>query len=69
MGVWWPDDECFYYGVIKEYDHESGKHLVHYDDDDMEWLVAHQGSTIQWVTPNGSSKTKSVDSRGDLLPP
>ncbi|KAK9827616.1 hypothetical protein WJX81_006673 [Elliptochloris bilobata] len=38
IGVWWRDDQCFYYGCVDAYDAGAGKHLVHYDDDVREWL-------------------------------
>ncbi|XP_042378873.1 uncharacterized protein LOC121971603 [Zingiber officinale] len=37
--VWWPDDQQFYTGTIKEYDHVTKKHKVLYDDGDVEILL------------------------------
>ncbi|KAI7731479.1 hypothetical protein M8C21_026903, partial [Ambrosia artemisiifolia] len=36
--VWWPMDKAFYKGVVKSYDHEKKKHVVSYDDGDIEVL-------------------------------
>lgn len=36
--VWWPMDKCFYEGVVKSYDPEKKKHVVLYNDGDVEVL-------------------------------
>ncbi|KVH96669.1 Armadillo-like helical [Cynara cardunculus var. scolymus] len=36
--VWWPMDKAFYGGVVKSYDHQKKKHVVLYDDGDIEVL-------------------------------
>ncbi|CAH1423707.1 unnamed protein product [Lactuca virosa] len=36
--VWWPMDKEFYEGLVKSYDHENNKHVVLYDDGDIEVL-------------------------------
>lgn len=36
--VWWPMDKQFYQGTIKSYDTEKRKHVVLYDDGDVEIL-------------------------------
>ncbi|XP_071707442.1 sister chromatid cohesion protein PDS5 homolog A-like [Rutidosis leptorrhynchoides] len=36
--VWWPMDKAFYKGVVKSYDHQTEKHVVSYDDGDVEVL-------------------------------
>jgi sister-chromatid-cohesion protein PDS5 len=36
--IWWPMDKEFYEGVVKSYDHEKKKHVVLYDDGDIEVL-------------------------------
>lgn len=36
--VWWPLDNRFYEGVVKSYDPEKKKHVVLYDDGDVEML-------------------------------
>lgn len=36
--VFWPLDEQWYVGVVKEYDVSSGEHLLKYPDGDTEWV-------------------------------
>ncbi|KAM7525318.1 hypothetical protein LguiA_015220 [Lonicera macranthoides] len=36
--IWWPMDKEFYEGVVKSYDHEKKKHVVLYNDGDVEVL-------------------------------
>ncbi|CAJ2649386.1 unnamed protein product [Trifolium pratense] len=36
--IWWPSDKKFYGGTIKSYDSLKGKHVVLYDDGDVEIL-------------------------------
>jgi hypothetical protein len=36
--VFWPLDEQWYVGVVKEYDASSGEHLLKYPDGDTEWV-------------------------------
>ncbi|MED6121428.1 hypothetical protein PIB30_030020 [Stylosanthes scabra] len=36
--VWWPSDKKFYGGTIKSYDSLKGKHVILYDDGDVEVL-------------------------------
>ncbi|KAD4982238.1 hypothetical protein E3N88_18909 [Mikania micrantha] len=36
--VWWPMDKAFYGGVVKSYDNQTKKHVVLYDDGDVEVL-------------------------------
>ncbi|CAI9279977.1 unnamed protein product [Lactuca saligna] len=36
--VWWPMDKEFYEGLVKSYDQENNKHVVLYDDGDIEVL-------------------------------
>ncbi|KAI3499028.1 hypothetical protein L1887_34820 [Cichorium endivia] len=40
--VWWPMDKVYYEGVVKSYDHESKKHVILYDDGDLEVLRLHR---------------------------
>lgn len=39
--VFWPLDESWYYGLVKDYDPESKLHHVKYDDRDEEWINLH----------------------------
>ncbi|CAM0879995.1 unnamed protein product [Alopecurus aequalis] len=36
--VFWPLDETWYFGLVKEYDPVKGLHFVKYDDKDQEWI-------------------------------
>ncbi|KAI3718581.1 hypothetical protein L6452_19458 [Arctium lappa] len=36
--VWWPEDKAFYGGVVNSYDHQKKKHVVLYDDGEIEVL-------------------------------
>lgn len=36
--VFWPVDESWYTGTVKEYDASSGEHLLCYSDGDTEWV-------------------------------
>nr|CAD1843039.1 unnamed protein product [Ananas comosus var. bracteatus] len=36
--VFWPLDESWYFGLVKEYDPASRMHFVRYDDHDEEWV-------------------------------
>ncbi|XP_031284129.1 uncharacterized protein LOC116142862 [Pistacia vera] len=36
--VFWPLDQCWYYGLVNDYDKESKLHHVKYDDRDEEWI-------------------------------
>ncbi|GLT42632.1 hypothetical protein SLA2020_166220 [Shorea laevis] len=46
--VYWPLDKTWYEGVVKAFDKESGKHLVHYDDAEEEELDLGK-ERIEWV--------------------
>lgn len=59
VGVWWPDDACFYYGVVERYDQGKAKYLVHYDDNEIEWLAL-TSDIIKWVSRNGESKSQAT---------
>jgi hypothetical protein len=55
VGVWWPDDNQFYYGAVGTSDggtpgHPS-KHLVQYDDGGPNfWLDLPWASIVHWPT-------------------
>jgi hypothetical protein len=36
--LWWPEEQRFFRGTVREYDVESGEHRVHYDDGEIEWV-------------------------------
>lgn len=39
--VFWPLDESWYYGLVNDYDPETKRHHVKYDDRDEEWINLH----------------------------
>lgn len=38
VAIWWPDDHAWYNGRIQGFQASKGEHLVHYDDNEVEWL-------------------------------
>ena len=38
VAIWWPDDFAWYNGRIQGFQAAKGEHLVHYDDNEVEWL-------------------------------
>jgi hypothetical protein len=36
--IWWPRDAAFYLGVVAAVSPKARHILVHYDDDDKEWI-------------------------------
>ena len=36
--VFWPLDEQWYVGTVRQFDHDSGEHLLEYPDGDTEWV-------------------------------
>eukprot|EP00854_Cymbomonas_tetramitiformis_P005396 gene5396-biopygen5401 len=70
--VFWEDDDCFYPGVVTEFN-EDGKAHVLYDDGDEETLDLSKenfkiiGSSTVSVTANGAADTdeENVDSGGN----
>lgn len=38
VSIWWPDDHAWYNGRIQGFQAIKGEHLVHYDDNEVEWL-------------------------------
>ena len=38
MGVWWQDDQKFYYAKVTAYKKKGDEHHLHYDDGTLEWL-------------------------------
>ncbi|KAL7213803.1 hypothetical protein ACSBR2_016356 [Camellia fascicularis] len=61
--VWWPMDKKFYEGVVKSYDPQKKKHVVLYDDGDVEVLCLDKE---RWeLIDNGHKPTKkSKPSKG-----
>ncbi|CAN0890858.1 Sister chromatid cohesion protein PDS5 homolog A [Linum grandiflorum] len=68
INVWWPMDKAFYAGTVKSYDPLKGKHVILYDDGDIEvlrldrerWeLIDKSRKNIKKV--NSSKRTPSKD--------
>ena len=38
VAIWWPDDSAWYHGRIQGFQVARGEHLVHYEDNEVEWL-------------------------------
>ena len=38
VGIFWPEDEVFYWGRLLEFNPGTGEHLLQYDDLEEEWL-------------------------------
>ncbi|KAK7363868.1 hypothetical protein VNO77_06028 [Canavalia gladiata] len=56
--VWWPMDKKFYGGTIKSYDPLKGKHVILYDDGDVEILRLEKE---RWeLTDKGRKSTKKI---------
>ncbi|XP_063940236.1 sister chromatid cohesion protein PDS5 homolog A isoform X2 [Daucus carota subsp. sativus] len=57
--IWWPMDKQFYEGVVKSYDQDNDKHVIKYDDGDIEVLCL---ATERWeLVAKGRKTTKRVD--------
>ncbi|KAF5838282.1 hypothetical protein DUNSADRAFT_3078 [Dunaliella salina] len=52
--VWWPLDEAWYKGTVKQWDGKQGKHQVAYDDGEVEWVTL---GTEKWRTLSGEEAT------------
>ncbi|KAI3682841.1 hypothetical protein L1987_83148 [Smallanthus sonchifolius] len=51
--IWWPKDKEFYEGLVKSYDHQKKKHVVLYNDGDVEVLCLDKE---RWVLVKNSPK-------------
>ncbi|KAL8214756.1 hypothetical protein R6Q57_004205 [Mikania cordata] len=51
--VWWPKDKEFYEGLVKSYDHQKKRHVVLYNDGDVEVLRLDKE---RWVLVKNSLK-------------
>ncbi|DBA76675.1 TPA: hypothetical protein ACH3X2_008711 [Trebouxia sp. C0005] len=38
VAIWWPDDHAWYHGRVQGFQTAKGEHLVHYEDNEVEWL-------------------------------
>lgn len=59
IGVWWPLDECFYYGVIEAYDQSRRQWRIFYDDGERHWLEL-VGETLEWVSAEGEAPSAAA---------
>ncbi|CAA2986797.1 sister chromatid cohesion PDS5 homolog A isoform X1 [Olea europaea subsp. europaea] len=61
--VWWPMDKKFYEGVVKSFDTQKMKHVILYDDGDVEVLRLDKE---RWELVDNGQKTekRSVSSKG-----
>jgi hypothetical protein len=75
VGVWWPRSFCFFYGTIAEFEKDTGKHKIHYDDGQIQsvTLVKHQ---IHWIDDKfnfkygcASTDGKPVEKKPETEPP
>ncbi|KAJ9563026.1 hypothetical protein OSB04_008186 [Centaurea solstitialis] len=81
--VWWPMDKAFYGGVVKSYDHQKKKHVVLYDDGEIEvlflakerWELIDDGHKplkrkllSNSSPPKGGSSKKKIKSSGRAKP-
>jgi hypothetical protein len=56
--VFWPLDETWYFGLVKEYDPVKGLHHVKYDDKDVEWINL-QNERIKLLFLPGEGRNRS----------
>ncbi|KAI3456589.1 hypothetical protein Pfo_013252 [Paulownia fortunei] len=60
--VWWPMDKQFYEGVVKSFDSQKKKHVILYDDGDVEVLRLDRE---RWeLVDNGRKSERSSSSKG-----
>ncbi|CAI9760225.1 unnamed protein product [Fraxinus pennsylvanica] len=69
--VWWPSDKKFYEGVVKSFDSQKKKHVILYDDGDVEvlrldkerWELVDNGQkAVKWSNTLKGSHPKGVSS-------
>ncbi|XP_056174703.1 uncharacterized protein LOC115686185 isoform X2 [Syzygium oleosum] len=67
--VFWPLDQCWYHGLVNDYDGEKKLHHVKYDDRDEEWIDL-QKERIKLLLLPGEAQTKfAVGSRKRRVEP
>ncbi|KAK9715125.1 hypothetical protein RND81_06G145000 [Saponaria officinalis] len=76
VNIWWPLDKRFYKGVVKSYDPDKKKHVVLYDDGDVEvlrlnkerWELVDDGprSKKKTNTPKTPSKQILINKESNL---
>ncbi|KAI9123829.1 hypothetical protein K1719_005129 [Acacia pycnantha] len=64
--VWWPMDKAFYEGTVKSYDSQKGKHVILYDDGDVEVLRLEKE---RWeLVDKGRKSAKKIKSSKSISP-
>lgn len=66
VAIWWEGDQIWYHGSIKGYTEEGCKHLIYYDDGEMEYLDLSR-DRVFWkdlpgrvISPLGSSRPEDA---------
>ena len=49
VGIWWPEDACFYYGQLTDFDAADGTHTVLYDLDAVRERLLLDDHTVEFV--------------------
>ncbi|GER48127.1 sister chromatid cohesion protein pds5 [Striga asiatica] len=63
--VWWPMDKEYYEGVVKSFDTEKKKHVILYDDGDVEVLrLEKERWELVDNDPKGSGSSKGLSRKG-----
>ncbi|KAF8705805.1 hypothetical protein HU200_031013 [Digitaria exilis] len=67
--VFWPLDETWYFGLVKEYDPVTRKHHVRYDDKDEEWInLQNERIKLLFLPAEVRNRSKCNNSRSVLKP-
>jgi hypothetical protein len=48
--VWWPDDRAWYSGTVTKFVRRSRKHVIEYDDGEVETVVLHK-ERVKFIVP------------------
>ncbi|XP_020576396.1 uncharacterized protein LOC110021984 [Phalaenopsis equestris] len=62
--VWWPDDECFYEGIVDSFDRSTKKHKVLYNDGDVEVLLL---KNEKWEFIEAETKADGENNTPDII--
>lgn len=54
IGVFWESDDTYYRGRVDKFSAKEMKYLIHYDDNEKEWVKLKQ-QKFEWYTPRGVS--------------
>ncbi|DBA81836.1 TPA: hypothetical protein ACH3X1_007555 [Trebouxia sp. C0004] len=76
VAIWWPDDHAWYHGRVQGFQTAKGEHLVHYEDNEVEWLNLGK-EIVLWkdlpgrpITPIGRDiPADAVATAGAVVPP